>query len=217
MRTSERLRLLKEWVQKELCDGRSMKAPGVKMAIGDIRRQEPKCYIGWTPRRPDGTVGSETDPLSVAPGILIMPNPSKAKFMEEKRFDRYNDVHRPKELGQTLAVSILFSVYEPGTRLLGFMDSMKDGAMDMSLITEGTEEGVLTLFNWMDDCMEKLLGQKFIPHTDLFVNEESLYYALYTDQSYVVDRRPLFYGFVNVEFGCYTEESANPDIEKHLI
>ena len=123
--------------------------------------------------------------------------------MEEKRFDRYNNVHRPQEMGQHLAVSILFSVYEPGVRLPGFVDSVgeKGAGLDTSLILEGTEQGLFTLMNWMDDCMEKLLGQKMIPKTDLFVQEDTVTYSLYTDQSYVVDRRPIYYGFVNVVFG----------------
>ena len=30
-------------------------------------------------------------------------------------------------------------------------------------------------------------------------------YSLYTDQAYVVDRRPLYYGFVNAEFKGYAD------------
>ncbi|MBR0408654.1 MAG: hypothetical protein IJI53_11500, partial [Clostridia bacterium] len=141
-----------------------------------------------------------------------------AKYMEEKRFDRYNNIHRPQEMGQHLAVSILFSVYEPGVRLPGFIDTVgeKGQGLDPSLILEGTEQGLFTLMNWMDDCMEKLLGQKMIPKTDLFVQEDTVTYSLYTDQSYVVDRRPIYYGFVNVVFGCHVNEGYNPDIEKLL-
>ena len=69
----------------------------------------------------------------------------------------------------------------------------------------------------MDDCIELLLGQKMIPHTDLFLDEATTTYSLYTDQSYVVDRRPIYYGFVNATFGCYAEEGQNPAIENYLI
>jgi hypothetical protein len=37
-------------------------------------------------------------------------------------------------------------------------------------------------------------------------------YSLYTDQSYVVDKRPIYYGFINVDFACYVEEEANHEI-----
>ena len=218
MRFSERLTGLKNWTYKELCKGRVMKAPAENMDIGTINRQEPTVYLAWAPARMDKAGNLKEIPLSTVPGILIMPNQTYAKYMEEKRFDRYNNVNRPQEMGQHLAVSILFSVYEPGVRLPGFVDSVgeKGAGLDTSLILEGTEQGLFTLMNWMDDCMEKLLGQKMIPKTDLFVQEDTVTYSLYTDQSYVVDRRPIYYGFVNVVFGCHVNEGYNPDIEKLL-
>lgn len=218
MRFSERLTGLKNWTYKELCKGRVMKAPAENMDIGTINRQEPTVYLAWAPARMDKAGNLKEIPLSTVPGILIMPNQTYAKYMEEKRFDRYNNVHRPQEMGQHLAVSILFSVYEPGVRLPGFVDSVgeKGAGLDTSLILEGTEQGLFTLMNWMDDCMEKLLGQKMIPKTDLFVQEDTVTYSLFTDQSYVVDRRPIYYGFVNVVFGCHVNEGYNPDIEKLL-
>lgn len=218
MRFTERLTGLKNWTYKELCKGRMMKAPAENMDIGTINRQEPPVYLAWAPARVDKAGNLKEIPLSTVPGILIMPNQTYAKYMEEKRFDRYNNVHRPQEMGQHLAVSILFSVYEPGVRLPGFVDSVgeKGAGLDTSLILEGTEQGLFTLMNWMDDCMEKLLGQKMIPKTDLFVQEDTVTYSLYTDQSYVVDRRPIYYGFVNVVFGCHVNEGYNPDIEKLL-
>ena len=262
MRTTERLRKLKEWAEKELCQGRIMKTPGEQMNIGEIVWTEPRCFIGWAPSRIDQTGTLREDPDNVVPSILIMPNQSYAKFMEEKRFDRYDNVHRPPDMGAHLSVSFLFSVYEPGTRLPGFVESIQkhgqemdinylmqgaekkrgenissvlagsDGepitpavqgnyknakGMDMSLIIEGTEEGIMTLMNWMDDCMEKLLETQMIPHTDMFVEESTMTYSLYTDQNYVVDRRPLYYGFVNVVFGCYAERGANPATNQYLL
>lgn len=216
MRTTERLRGIKNWVYENLCQGREMKTCPPGMDITKIVRQEPKCFLAWQPTRPDQTGTLDPDPISVVPSILVMPNLSKGKFMEEKRFDRYNDVRRPKELGQTLSVSILFSVYEPGVRLPGFIDSAENGAYDMSRLEEGTEQGLFTLLNWMDDCLEGLLAAQFIPKTDLFLNEESLCYSLYTDQSFVVDRRPIYYGFVNCDFNGYADDGNNSSIQKLL-
>lgn len=218
MRMTERLIGLKKWAYENLCEGRIMKAPAENGAIGKINRQEPQAYLAWAPSRLDKSLTMQTDPSTVMPGIIIMPNHTYAKYMEEKRFDRYNNVHRPQEMGQHLSVSFLFGVYEPGIRLPGFIDSVgeKGAGLDLRLIKEGTEEGLLTLMNWMDDCIEKLLGQKMIAHTDLFVDEASMTYSLYTDQAYVVDRRPIYYGFVNVDFGCYATEEHNPEIEELL-
>jgi len=219
MRFTERLTGLKHWVTKELCEGREMKAPAPNMDIGEIKTQEPRCYLAWAPARIDQTGKMREDPINVVPGILIMPNQAHAKYMEEQRFDRYNNVHRPSMMGQHLSVSILFSVYEPGVRLPGFADSVgkKGQGLDMSLIMEGTEQGLFTLMNWMDDCMEKLLSAKAIPKTDLWLEESTMTYSLYTDQSYVVDRRPIYYGFVNASFGCYADEGKNPELDNYLI
>ena len=218
MRFTERWRGLKEWTYNELCKGREMKAPGPNMDVSKITRQEPACYIGWAPARMDKAGNLKEIPASTVPGIIMMPNQAYGKYMEEKRFDRYNNIHRTKEMGQQMSVTMLFSVYEPGTRLPGFSDSAGEqgSGIDTSLLLEGTEEGFMTLMNWMDDAMYKLLGAKIIPNTDLFVDEESVTYSLYVDQNYVVDRRPLYYGFVNVVFGCYANEEPNRLIDQLL-
>ncbi len=217
MRTTERLRGLKEWTYDSVCKGREYKAPAPDMDMTKIIRKEPSCYLGWAPSRlSKGEFVTEAG--TVCPGILIMPNQAYVKYTEEKRFDRYNNIHRPQEMGQHLSVSILFSVYEPGTRLPGFIDSAGENGegMDMSLILEGTEQGLMTLMNWMDDFKIKLLEQKHIPNTDLYVEEDTITYSMYTDQNYVVDKRPIYYGFVNASFMCYVEEGQNPDFEKYL-
>ena len=219
MRTVERLLGLKRWAVKNLCTGREMKAPAQNNNIGEIVRQEPRCYLGFAPARADSTGRLQEDPASVCPGIIIMPSPSYAKYMEEKRFDRYNNVHRPSMMGSHLSVSILFSVYEPGIRLPGFIDSVGESGqgLDMSLMIEGTEEGLFTLLDWMDDCKEGLLRDKMIPGTDLSVEEETMTSGLYTDQSYVVDRRPIYYGFVNVSFNGYADQGATPSTNQYLL
>jgi len=222
MRTRQRLLGIKRWVEKDLCKGRAMKTMGENIA--DIVKDEPRCFLGWMPSRPDISGHTMVDiPVNVAPSIIVMPNPSKVKFMEEKRFDRYNKVSRPQDLGQSLSVSMLFAVYEPGIRLPGFIESAdavddegKPKGLDMRLLAEGTEEGLFTLFDWMDDARERLLEMQFIPNTDLFVNEESMTYGPYTDSNYVIDKRPLYYGFLNVEFGCYADAGASPKIQSIL-
>lgn len=219
MRTTERLRKLKAWMQRELCEGRQMKSPGENLDISEIVTREPGCYLGWAPSRLDSTGKYHALPANVAPCIIIMPNQAYAKYTEEKRFDRYNNIHRSQEIGQHLAVSILFTVYEPGVRLKGFVDSVgeKGSGLDMSKIMEGTEQGLFTLSNWMDDCMEAMLGQKIIPGTDLSVEESTMTYGLRVDQEYVTDHRPLYYGFVNVSFAGFATEEANREIDRLLM
>ena len=219
MRFTERFRGLKDWTIKELCEGREMKVPAENMDIGVIRRAQPNCFLGWAPARVDATGRLTEIPNITVPGIIIMPNQQYAKYMEERRFDRYNNVHSPQEMGQRLGVSILFGIYEPGIRLPGFKESVGENGsgMDLSLIQEATEEGFYTIMGWMDDCVEKLLGAKNIPHTDLNVWEETVTYSLYVDQEYVKDLRPLYYGFVNCVFGCYATEARNPKLDELLM
>ena len=140
MRFTERFRGLKEWAENELCKGRTMKAPGQNMDITKIEWHEPPCYIGWAPARMDKAGNLQEIPAATVPGMIIMPNQQYAKYMEEKRFDRYSNIHRPHEMGQHLSITFLFSVYEPGVRLPGFVESAgeKGQNIDTSLLLEGT-------------------------------------------------------------------------------
>lgn len=206
MRTEERLRKLRDWTFKTVCEGREMKAPAPNMDISQIVRQEPKAYIGYAPTRPDVSLYSDVDPATAAPGIIIAPVIGDVHFMEEKRFDRYNKVHRSKDMGQSLTVQNVFLVYEDGVRLPGFIDAVKRGeAFPMELIREGTENGLFTLTNWMDDYKDALLSAGSIPGTDLTVNDEAFDYGWYSDQKTISDRRPIFIGMVTVKFQCYAD------------
>ena len=219
MRTVPRLKGLKKWAENELCAGRLMKAPTANQKVDTINRQQPKCYLAWMPSRTDAYGGIvEQDVQSVVPGIIILPKGSYAQHIEEKRFDRYNKVSRPLTLGSTLSIDMLFSVWEPGIRLPGFVDSARNGNADMNLIREGTEEGLFTLLDWMDDCKELLLSTKVIPGTDLYVeNEDSIVYSLFTDQSFVVDKRPIYYGFITVTFNGYADTKPDSGTDQLLL
>ena len=215
MRSWERLRKMQTFFQKELCAGREFKSPkphtGSQTRYGpditDFTMAEPRVFIAWQPARPNepGKLDAN-DPYSVCPAITIMPNPSYARYVQEHRFDRYQNIHRSQEMGQSLTVQILFSIYEPGVRLPGFADGMDAKSPDMSLLKDGTEEGLKTLLNWMDDGIELLLRERTIPGTDLTLEDDNFMYALFTDQAYVVDRRPLYHGFLNVEFKGYANK-----------
>lgn len=217
MLTRNRLIALQKWTYENCAKGKMMKTLPENGDISVIRRQEPPVYLGWWPKRRDETGAWTVTPYNVCPGILISPGSGHAQADEEKRFDRYNNIRRPKELGQTLLVTVLFSVYEPGTRLPGFTASAKsEDGMDMSLITEGTEEGLFALTDWMDEFKDKLLAQKEIPGCDLIVDEATIEYSPYMDSEYIVDKRDCYYGFVTVKFNCYSQQQINNDIEDLL-
>lgn len=216
MRTVERLRKLQNWTYDTVCKGRQMKTPAKDMDVRKIVRQEPKVFLAYTPMRPDeSNFTGEVDPLKAVPGIIIAPTSGYIKYMEEQRFDRYNNVHRPKEMGQSLSCQLIFFVYEDGVRLPGFIESAEKGAYDMSLMAEGTKEGLETLLNWMDDFRDAILSQKTIPETDMFLNEAECQYGLYSDQRFVADRRPVYIGVITLTFQCKADE-YNQQVTKLL-
>lgn len=220
MRTRQRLEGLKAWVQRELCAGREMKAPVDWGDMTKFVKQEPRCYLGWPPMYPDRSGKPSldaADPKNVCPGIQIMPYFGYAKYVEEQRFDRYNKVHRPQEMGQDFRVQLLFSVWEPGIRLPGFADSTEGpNGYDLTKLMEGTEQGIFTLVDWMDDCLEMLLAAKIVPGTDLFLVDQNTTYTLFTDESWLVDKRPLYYGFVTLAFKGYANEKPYSEIDDLL-
>lgn len=100
----------------------------------------------------------------------------------------------------------------------GFIDKVEKDPedFDISLIKEGTEEGFFRLLNWIDDFKKALLETQYIPGTDMLVNEESILYTLREDQKYMTDNRPMYNGFVNVQFFCYAEHGSNKEIKSIL-
>lgn len=205
MRTEERLRKLKSWTYETCCKGREMKAPAPNGDISKVVRQEPGCFLAFAPTRPDQT-GEEVSPLTAAPGIILAPVGGDVRFKEERRFDRYSGVHRPQDMGQSLTIQAIFIVYEDGVRLPGFIDDAEAGKeFPMDKIREGTENGLFTLCNWMDDFKEALDSIGTIPGTDLIVNEEEFTYNWYADQKVISDRRPTFVGMVTVRFQCHAD------------
>lgn len=215
MRTYERLEALREWTYEKVCKGKMMKAPAKDMDVSNVVRQEPQVFLAWFPTRPDEHGYSAEGPMSAAPSILIMPCESYGKYIEVFRKANY-DVHRPQEMGQSLRCQLLFTVFEDGVRMPGFVDSAKSGKFDMSLIKEGTQDGLHTLLDWMDEFKEALLGQKVLPGTDLSLSEASMTYGLYQNGEYVADKRPIYYGIVEVAFTCHADEKPNRDIARLL-
>lgn len=215
MRTRERLEKLRDWTYKTVCEGREMKAPAANLDMTKILRREPRVFLGYAPRRPDTGVYGETDPLNVTPGIIIAPIMGDARNRDRRNGDD-RSVYRPLDFGQSLTIQNVFMVYEDGVRLPGFLDAVEAGLeYPMHLIEEGTEEGLFTLTNWMDDYRDALLSAGGIPGTDLIVNEEQFEYGMMTDGGTISDRRPVFIGMVTVKFQCHADR-YNQEIENLL-
>lgn len=209
---------LKRWVKKELCDGRLMKSPAKDGDITQIRYAEPGVYMAYFPSFRDGLGQRRTASENTAPSILIMPNRADAENEEEQRFDRYQNIHRDQRLGRGVKATLLFSVWEPGTRLPGFSESgdERGQGLDVSLLEEGTEQGFYTLCDWMDEAERKLLGQMLIPDSTLTVVNKEMDYGPFMDQNYIVDKRSIYYGMINVNFKSVSLAGKNPDVEALL-
>ena len=217
MRSTERFRKLKEWLYLELCKGRTMKAPPKDGDITDTTTTEPQVFRAWQPSQPNAPgVRPSGDPISVCPSITVMPIPSYVRYVEEKRFDRYNNIRRSQEMGQAVIVDMLMTIYDPGIRMDGFVESVRLGKTDMTLLKDGTEQGLFTLLNWMDDLMELLLRVRHVPGTDLVLYDDTAVYSLYADQEYVRDKRPLYYGFVRAEFKGYASPGSDHGRQSEL-
>ena len=219
MQTYDRLEALKKWTFKTVCAGRKMKAEPPNRDITEYRDPvEPAVFIAYAPKRFDYSEGNLIEqPASVAPSITIMPDFSNVKFVEPQRFDQYKGVHRPQDYGQQLNVQMLFTVYEDDIRLPGFVDQyLEDGTFDLSLLKEGTQEGLRTLMDWMDEFKKALLTQKTIPDSDMTLNEANFVYGMRADQKYITDNRPLYYGLCLANFYCVAEEGQNEELSALL-
>ena len=191
MTTIERLNTLETFVYERLCKGRRMKGRGADDL--EIQYGEPRTFIGLYPERMMGGF-----PYSVTPGILITLTGGHAKNMQEMRFDRYNSVMRNKDLGKTMRVQFLLTVYDPGVR--------KPGAP----VPEREGEGLATLWTWIDELEAELLGAQNIG--DLFVWDESIDSGMLTEQNAIKDTRPVYMGVLNCIFGTLAFGRQNEEI-----
>ena len=214
MRTYARLDALKKWTFDTVCKGRRMKQEPPERDITKYKEPvEPQVYIAYTPKRLDETGDLEVQLRSMAPCIVIMPTASYVEYMMPKRFDQYNGIHRPREYGQQLNVQVLFAVYEDDLRLPGFVDKYEQTReFDLTLLREGTQEGLQTLLDWMDEYREALLVQECIPGCDLILDRENFVYGMRSDQKYISDNRPLYYGLCDIGFNCVSETAVNPEV-----
>lgn len=211
LNTRQRIEALKQFVSDVSDSVGDLKAPG--KSLDDIVYKRPKMYTAYYPSRPqkqDQPPGMALSPDDAsAPSVLFMLTPSMAQSMEEERFDRYNNIHRPAEFGGKLGILMQFVIYDPGVRLPGF------GGRYPDLIEDATEDGFYTLTDWMDVVIRALLTCDAIPGSDMYVLKDTIKYSPYIDGDYIADRRPFYYGQLAVTFGYYT---ANlPNYEKDIL
>lgn len=205
MNTRRRLEALQTWVIDNLCKGKRMKTPGE--TDFSVEYTEPRCFVGLYP-----WTLNEASEYNVAPSILIIPDVSKAKDVRIKSYDQSDNIGRPQNLGAQLNLRLVFCVYDPGDRTA----ELKTSQNPYTDILEGDNGGFFTLTDWLDECMEKLLQANSIPGCDLFLYEDTITWAPMTEGEAILDRRPLYYGILQLGFGGESQRREGETISKLL-
>lgn len=205
MSTRTRLSAFQDWVYQNLCKGRSMKTPGD--TDFSVVYTEPRCFVALYPWQLN-----EASEYNVAPSILIIPDVSKGKDVRVKSYDQSEGVARPQNLGAQLNLKLIYCVYDPGERTA----ELKESQNPYKDILEGDNGGFYTLTDWLDESMEKLMQVQSIPGSDLFLYEDSLTWTPMTEGEAILDRRPLYYGILQIGFGGEAQRRQGDTIKKLL-
>lgn len=212
MKSAERLEAIKQFTYDKVCKGKSLKTPilnkGLTRNDSDfkVKYTEPKVYVGLYPQKAEN--GEES---KIAPSILILPGTSYSGKFKEKRFERYNNLHRQPDLMGELSVQWVFCVYDPGIRKKEY-----DGDIKREDIGENTEAAIYTLTDWMDELQAYIMGQEIIEGTDLYVLYDSVRWSLLNSEGSVEDRRPYYYGVVEAIYGTAVNRKENTSVNKLL-
>ena len=204
---SERMRALREWVYTRCCKGRTMKTPVVRGRDLDVAWREPKCFGGdFYPAR----ALDRRNPYSIAPSILVA-RISHTPYAETMEYlDSRIKVSRPKELGNTLTINLIHTVYEPGERTeSGGGDPHEALATDESIDT-----GSLILGQWMEDTAAELAAALSV--AGMAVKRSSIVIEPLIENEAVSDRRPLYLGVVQATLVGVDRELPNPEISALL-
>lgn len=189
MTIGQRLRGLKKWLNENACQGREMKAQCKDDLVVVYREPYVKLLL-FTDA--EGVPEAEQG----APCILILMKESGTRDMEQ-RFDRYNDLKRPKLMAGMLSIQLVFVTYDPGHRTEESQENQK-----YDEIQANEEEAYLAVLDWAEETMNKLIEMGTVPGTDLMVSETDLRCGPMMQYGTLLDRRPLYYAVVEGVFGC---------------
>lgn len=205
---SQRMRAFRQWVYENCCKGRKMKTPVVRGRDVDIAWSEPRCFGGdFYPYR----VLDRKNPYSIAPSILVT-RISHAPHAETMQYlDSRQKVSRPKELGNTITLNLIHTIYEPGERT---QDGTDGDPHEVFLTDEDMDMGSLILGQWMDDTAAALASALSV--AGMTVNKESILIEPLIENEAVSDRRPLYLGMVQVTLVGLNREELDPAIRAML-
>lgn len=210
-RSRARVEALAKWVQETCCKGRMMKTPAAGGSDYAVEWSEPRCFAGnfFPQMTADGK-------YSVAPSILVMYAGGDGAGDTSEYLDSRQKINRPDEMGETLQVQLIHTIYNPPTRTgerngEGKCDPKK--ALDWN---DACDEGSMVLLDWLDDTKAALLGAYSIPGCDLVVKRKTVRWEPLMENGAVADRRPFYLGVVAVTFETVTREDMNETIHDIL-
>ncbi len=208
MRTSTRLKNLKDWLTENACSGRKMKAPGSNAL--EIRYREPTCRLSIFSAQEAADITNIYENTDMAPGILIFMNRSGIRDHYKKR-DKRSKTMRPMDLREFLELQLMFIAYDPGHRT---DESQQSGSLEDILPNE--EEAGFAVLDWAEETMQKLVENSIMPGTDLIVDQVGLEFGPLKENGVLAEKKPLYYAVLNCTFGCASQAVENPETINYL-
>lgn len=205
---AQKRRAFRDWVYEHCCKGRRMKTPVPRGRDYDVKWTEPRCFGGdLYPVR----VLDRRNPYSITPSILIeavshTPYAGTAEYLDSRQ-----KVSRPKDLGNTMTLNLIHSLYEPGERVREATDG---DPHELLLTDEEMDTGSMLLWQWMEDTAAAL--QAALNVAGMTAKAESILIEPLTENEAVSDRRPLYMGVVQVVLVGLNRQMPNPEISALL-
>jgi hypothetical protein len=208
MKTSTRLKKLKDWLTENACSGRNMKAPGSSAL--DIRYKEPTCRLCIFSTKEAVSGINMYENTDMAPGILVLMNRSGTRDHYKKR-DKHSKTQRPMDLREFLELQIMFVAYDPGHRT---DESQQSGSLED--IMPNDEEASFAVLDWAEETMQKLMENSIVPGTDLIVDQVGLEFGPLKENGILSGKKPLYCAVLNCTFGCASQAVENQETISYL-
>lgn len=214
----EKRHMLRDWVYENCCKGRQMKTPVPRGRDYDVKWAEPNCFGGdnYPARARD-----IKNPYSVAPSILITGVSFKPYAETSEYLDSRQKVSRPKNVGSTITLNLIHAVYDPGERMTVRQkenaqgEPIQDGdPHEMLLTDEAMDTGSMILWQWMEDTASAIHAALSI--AGMTVKDDSIIIEPLTENESVSDRRPVYFGVVQVTLIGLNREMQSPELSALL-
>lgn len=185
MTLEQRIDAVKYFLETHVCDGLKLKIPNDKN-VYDVAYGSPKAFATFIPPK-DKLPGDLNYP---APSVVVMPLRDEENERDGKVLTR-----------------LLFTVYDPGTRLPGAMEHEKPEYIGMD------HEGWRGLLNFMERARQALRKARVIGDMEL---DFPLKRGLFNEEDSTPDFRPYYMGWMDVPFHYGVEPLYSKEIAEFM-